>query len=157
MFVKRDARRSIDKVPILLPSVALKENMNSEVASATESSNKALLKNLQCYESHPVVQRARQDNPQAFVRPLALYWDGVQYTINDSFLGFYVTDVLSEQKFLSFLLRRALICFKPSTKTRDILKIRVATKVKMRCANAGAGDGALCTPYCSPGPTIWST
>ena len=139
MFIKRDARRSIDKVPILLPSVALKENMTPEVASATESSNKALLKNLQCYESHPVVQRARQDNPQAFVRPLALYWDGVQYTINDSLLGFYVTDVLSEQKFLSFLLRRALICFKPSTKTRDILKIRVATKVKMRCANAGAG------------------
>ena len=111
MFVKRDARRSVEKVPILLPSTAMREFLPPEVTKATELTGDATLRGLECYSCHPTVQSASRGSPSTVVRPLALYWDGVQYSINDSFMGFYVTDVLSEQKFLSFILRRALCCF----------------------------------------------
>ena len=57
------------------------------------------------YDNHPVVQAARASGIKANVWPVALYWDGVAYTKNDSFMAFYVTDLLTSQKFLSFLLR----------------------------------------------------
>ena len=104
MFLKRDARRSVEQVPVLLPSTALTEFVTAEVSRSTELSD-ATLRGLECYKSHPVVQRASRETPGTLVRPLALYWDGVQYSINDNFMGFYITDILSGQKFLSFLLR----------------------------------------------------
>lgn len=107
MFLKRDARRSVEQVPVLLPSTALTEFVTAEVSRSTELSD-ATLRGLECYKSHPVVQRASRETPGTLVRPLALNWDGVQYSINDNFMGFYITDILSGQKFLSFLLRQFL-------------------------------------------------
>ena len=57
------------------------------------------------YDAHPVVCKAKSEGFEHVVRPVALYWDGVAYTKHDSFMGFYVTDILSSQKFLSFLIR----------------------------------------------------
>lgn len=62
------------------------------------------------YHQHPVVLQAVEEGFPTRVRPIALYWDGVSYTKNDSFMGFYVTDILTSQKFVSFLLRAALSC-----------------------------------------------
>lgn len=99
---KRESRRTCSGVAMYLPSTALAEYVTPDMGVS-----KYTLRGLESFDQHPVVLRARADGRA--VRPLALYWDGVQYTNHDSFMGFYVTDLLSEQKFLSFLIRPRLI------------------------------------------------
>ncbi|CAE7276648.1 unnamed protein product [Symbiodinium sp. CCMP2456] len=64
-----------------------------------------MVQGLPAYDNHPVVRRARAAGQESLVRPLGLYWDGVRYSVHSSFTGFYITDILSGQKFVSFLLR----------------------------------------------------
>jgi hypothetical protein len=40
--------------------------------------------------------------------PISLYYDGVQYSNNDSFLGYYVQNLLTRQKYLIAAIRRGL-------------------------------------------------
>ena len=109
MFVKRESRRSVEQVPIYLPSTAFNQFLTEEMLNfCTHDSRAAFEKivgGLDNYDNHPIVARARAENFQWPVRPVALYWDGVSYTNHDSFMGFYITDILSGQKFLSFLVR----------------------------------------------------
>ncbi|CAE7837060.1 unnamed protein product [Symbiodinium sp. CCMP2592] len=111
LFEKRQSRRVAEKVPIMLPSTLFRKFVEvPSVQSKDEINFRKMLHNLPCYDNHPVVQRARAAGNTELVRPIALYWDGVRYSVHDSFTGFYVTDILSEQKFVSFLLRSEDMC-----------------------------------------------
>ena len=106
MFVKRDACRSSESIPIFLPSKAFQTFLTTEMLENHPKKDVArVLGGLDSYDAHPVVEAAKHEGFKNLVRPVALYWDGVAYTKNDSFFAFYVTDILSTQKFLSFLLR----------------------------------------------------
>ena len=109
LFVKREGRRSTEAVPMVLPSTLFRDFVETkEVLDKSAANYDTLLKGLPCYEEHPLVQQFRADGAEHSLRPVAIYWDGVQYSVHDSFTGFYVTDILSQQKFVSFLLRWAL-------------------------------------------------
>lgn len=104
MCIKREARRAKQEIPVYMPSQAFKDHVEA-TAGQTETNMPRLIGNISSYWNHPVVVKAMQENNQTMVRPIALCWDGVQYTKRDSFMGFYVTDILSNKKFLSFLVR----------------------------------------------------
>jgi hypothetical protein len=61
-----------------------------------------------CYGDHPVVQE--HGTPEAPVRPMAIFIDGLPYAIDDSVLGFWVTDVISNCRHLTCVLRKRLMC-----------------------------------------------
>ena len=99
----------------MLPSTLFSKFVEHAGVLSKDAENfRKMLEDLPCYDNHPVVQRARAAGNMKLVRPIALYWDGVRYSVHDSFTGFYVTDILSGQKFVSFLLRsstpKKLIC-----------------------------------------------
>lgn len=103
---KRDSCRTVEAIPMYLPSTAFNDYITDEmVHNVSESHFRKVVGGLDNYKHHPVVQAARASHIRTKVRPIALYWDGVAYTKNDSFMAFYVTDLLTSQKFLSFLLR----------------------------------------------------
>ena len=104
MYVKRETRRVEQDIPVYLPSQAFKDYVD-DLAAQTWPNMPRLVGDIGIYKNHPVVVQAELENNQITVRPIALYWDGVQYTNHDSFMGFYVTNILSGQKFLSFLVR----------------------------------------------------
>ena len=57
------------------------------------------------YVNHPVVQKAfREGFRQEQIVPLSVYFDGVQYTKNENFLGFYMTNLRSGKQQLVWLL-----------------------------------------------------
>ena len=106
LFEKRQSRRVSEKIPIMLPSTLFSKFVEHAGVLSKDAENfRKMLEDLPCYDNHPVVQRARAAGNMKLVRPIALYWDGVRYSVHDSFTGFYVTDILSGQKFVSFLLR----------------------------------------------------
>ncbi|CAJ1386233.1 unnamed protein product, partial [Effrenium voratum] len=109
MYVKRETRRVEQDIPVYLPSQAFKDYVD-DLAAQTWANMPRLVGDIGIYKNHPVVVQAELENNQITVRPIALYWDGVQYTNHDSFMGFYVTDILSGQKFLSFLVRSDEMC-----------------------------------------------
>lgn len=119
MFVKRESRRCSEPIPINMPSTAFKTFLTEEMLDGNSKGAKEIFDRivggLANYDEHPVVVQARRENFPRPVRPIALYWDGVLYSKHDSFMGFYVTDILSSQKFLSFLVRTwtALACCFP--------------------------------------------
>ena len=109
VYVKRESRRSNIEIPVYLPSTALDHYITEDMLDVKSNKNKAAfdyaVAGVDNYDAHPVVCKAKSEGFEHVVRPVALYWDGVAYTKHDSFMGFYVTDILSSQKFLSFLIR----------------------------------------------------
>lgn len=109
VYSKRESRRDNIDVPVYLPSTAFKHYITEEMMDFSSETNQlafeTAVRGLDNYSSHPVVCKAKADGFGNVVRPIALYWDGVAYTKHDSFMGFYVTDILTSQKFLSFLIR----------------------------------------------------
>ena len=103
---KRESQRRVSQVPIYLPSSALAKYITKEmIENTSEKQLSNTVGGVSAYNNHPLVHSAKLMGYGKVVRPLALYWDGVVYTKNDTFFAFYVTDMLSSQKFLSFLLR----------------------------------------------------
>jgi hypothetical protein len=61
------------------------------------------------FAENPVVRDALAAGYTAEqILPVSLYWDGVKFTKNESFVGFYCDDMLSRRKFLVAALRRDL-------------------------------------------------
>lgn len=110
MHLKRESRRSYEKVPVYLPSSALGKFVTADMYDHPLEDFQMHVSEIASYEDHPVVVQARSENFRGLVRPLAIYWDGVAYTKNDSFTAFYCTDTLTGQKFLSFLVRSEEMC-----------------------------------------------
>ncbi|CAE7513217.1 unnamed protein product, partial [Symbiodinium pilosum] len=77
LYQKREARRTSEKIPIMLPSKLLEKFVFKDEVYKKDDVNLAkYLQGLPCYEQHPVVRRARANRESEIVRPLALYWDG---------------------------------------------------------------------------------
>jgi len=58
------------------------------------------------YRQHPVVLAAAGQP----VLPLALYVDGVPFTVHDSFLGFWIYNLITERRHLVAVLRKSQMC-----------------------------------------------
>ena len=145
MHLKREARRCLEKVPIFLPSTAFAKFVTDDMYDHPQSDFDRHIAEVDSYSEHPVVLASKADGFAGKVRPIAIYWDGVAYTKNDSFTGFYVTDILTSQKFLSFLVRAIL---------RSKFDMRShGREAARRCANVDAGGGALSSPSCGRGQT----
>ena len=110
MFTKREARRTVESVPLFLPSKAFEKYLTPNLLQHPLDDFQEVVGQLDGYLNHPVVQAAKAEGLESLVRPIAVYWDGVAYTKNDSFWAFYCTDILTRQKFLSFLLRSEEMC-----------------------------------------------
>ncbi|CAE6971965.1 unnamed protein product [Symbiodinium sp. CCMP2592] len=108
LFMKRETRRVNERVPMMLPSKLFELFVEKPEVLSKSEKRYEFFNGLSCFEQHPVVSQARSQGIP--VRPIALYWDGVRYSVHDSFTGFFVTDLLSEQKFLSFLLSGLDMC-----------------------------------------------
>ena len=58
------------------------------------------------YEHHPVTVEAFNTGfRREHVVPLSVYFDGVQYSKNENFLGFYITNLRTQRQRLVWLLR----------------------------------------------------
>ncbi|CAE7376332.1 unnamed protein product, partial [Symbiodinium microadriaticum] len=63
------------------------------------------------YEGHPVAQKAFAEGfRREHVVPVSVYFDGVQYTKNENFLGFYMTNLRTGKQQLVWLLRLSELC-----------------------------------------------
>lgn len=111
IHLKREARRTSAQIPIYLPSKAFQKFITEKMIRDHPPADFArVIGEIDLYVNHPVVLGAQAEGLKTPVRPVALYWDGVVYTKNDSFFAFYVTDILTTQKCCSFLLRLSLSC-----------------------------------------------
>ena len=112
-FNKHSCIRTQARVPMNLPSRALKRDaaaggLNCEVATGIFPMAPAAFGPV--YEQHPAVVRCRQQGmPESKIRPVALYWDGVQYGKKQSFVAMPCHDLKANKKHLCFLIRVALI------------------------------------------------
>ncbi|CAE7212809.1 unnamed protein product [Symbiodinium sp. CCMP2592] len=63
------------------------------------------------YEGHPVAQKAFAEGfRREHVVPVSVYFDGVQYSKNENFLGFYMTNLRTRKQQLVWLLRLSELC-----------------------------------------------
>ena len=156
LFLKREVRRVNEKVPMMLPSKLFELFVEKPEVMSKSAKRYELFTGLPCFEEHPVVLNARSQGIP--VRPIALYWDGVSYSVHDSFTGFFVTDLLSEQKFLSFLLSN-LRCMQPPMSLdataafiHHHLGFCCQTKEARICVNVDAVAGVPCIRLSWNGP-----
>jgi len=91
MYLRKGTIREVVDVSIRLPSTIVHHEYQQIVDP------EALKLQTESYLLHPVVRTNATALP---VLPVALYWDGVEYTANDSFLGFYLRDLISRKVFL---------------------------------------------------------
>ena len=120
VYIKKDTRRSVVPIALCLPSKEIRENVC--IPEFLESPDLPKLDSLQSQlEGHPAFERAMElKTDEKWIRPIALYADGVQYTKQDSFFGISVIDLLTGLSFLCVLLRALAIfnteasyCFEP--------------------------------------------
>ena len=60
-----------------------------------------------CYHHHPVVSGAQEGE---CVFPVAIYIDGVPYSITDSVIGIWLINILDGRRYLVSVLRKRLLC-----------------------------------------------
>ncbi len=61
------------------------------------------------FSTHPVVVDALSSGwERKQIVPVSLYWDGVQYTKNDTFMGFYCENMFTKTKYMLCILRSKL-------------------------------------------------
>ena len=106
MSSKKSVGRSVQEHPLRLPSAMIRDELSG--------TDPATLANLlerdsayrSLYDNHPVTREAMQDGlPVERIVPLSVYFDGVQYTQNENFLGFYITNLRTRKLRLVWLLR----------------------------------------------------
>ena len=112
MYLKKSVGRTLVHHPTRVTSVMIRNELlqlgvlgpNADPASVAQfTAQDAALGPL--YESHPVtVQALREGFRREHIIPLSVYFDGVQYTQNENFLGFYVTNLRTGKQRLVWLL-----------------------------------------------------
>ncbi|CAE7222610.1 unnamed protein product [Symbiodinium sp. CCMP2592] len=119
-----NCKKSFGRVSVQHPTRATSDLLRCELndlglLGSGASANSKLLKDhldadkgyWDLYCTHPVVQKAFQEGfRQEHVVPLSVYFDGVQYTKNENFLGFYMTNLRSGKQQLVWLLRLSELC-----------------------------------------------
>ena len=113
MQCKRSIGRTTVQHPIRMASSLIREELRNLQLLGESSRPEAVAEYLQgdsmlgdLYEKHPVTLGALRDGfERQHIVPLSIYFDGVQYTKNDNFLGFYMTSLRTKQQRLLWLLR----------------------------------------------------
>ena len=94
----REELRSLNLLGSSKPS---KETVDEFLANDHELGDK--------YANHPVTQEALNEGfTYEQIQPISVYFDGVQYSKNENFLGFYVANLRTRQQRLVWLLRGLL-------------------------------------------------
>ena len=114
MYLKKSVGRTVVDHPTRVASIMIRQELTklgflgsqppepADVSSFLEPD--ASLSDL--YIKHPVTIKAfEQGFKQEHVVPISVYFDGVQYTKNENFLGFYVTNLRTGVQRLVWLLR----------------------------------------------------
>ena len=109
MFSKKSISREVVSHPTRVTSEMIRAELTSlgllgpEMETTGLSKADAELGDL--FLRHPVTVAAREDGfCWEHIVPLSVYFDGVQYTNNESFLGFYVTNLRTKKQRLIWLL-----------------------------------------------------
>lgn len=99
--------RTSTQIPMRLPTQCLAEEC-SDVLSKPEPSGEdtCVHAGIEKYKSHPVVQRAMRDNVHwSRVIPVAIYFDGVQYSKRDSFMVLQTRNLRTNESHLTCVIR----------------------------------------------------
>ena len=97
LFDKKTAERLETRVPVHLPSRIMLEQLESFAEPSETQEDACAHEHLDCRKwlDHPVRQRHKDLLPASRIRPVALYWDSVQYNERDSFFGLYMRDLFT--------------------------------------------------------------
>lgn len=109
-FIKSENRRGTTSQPIRTPSNVFEQYVNEPTVLQQRPLRQSYLEDLgDKFYQHPLTRKALQKKvPLERIRPVGIYFDGVQYTNNDSFLGISVNDILTGLSFLCVLIRATL-------------------------------------------------
>jgi hypothetical protein len=62
------------------------------------------------YTEHPVVVACPDGSPEGLVHPGSVYLDGVPYANNDSVIGVWIENIISQKRYLVLVLRKKIVC-----------------------------------------------
>ena len=104
VFTKQSCTRESIDFPVYLPSRSIGQIVQSEPQKNDDELDASLFSPY--FWNHPVTIRAREQGlPLQKIRPVALYWDGVAYNKKQTFIAMYLTDIISGEKHLVFVIR----------------------------------------------------
>lgn len=103
MFNKITSERVVCSTPIRLPSAIFEEHFSSVAQSSEPKELATDHLDFRKWQDHPVRTRHKNSYPRSRIRPVALYWDGVQYSQRDNFFGLYMRDLLTNISHLMVL------------------------------------------------------
>ena len=112
MYSKKAIGRQVVKHPTRVTSKMIRQELLNLKVLGPDATSSAICEFLQSdcslgdlYWNHPVTQQALSEGfkPEHIV-PLSVYFDGVVYSKNESFLGFYVTNLRAGKQRLVWLL-----------------------------------------------------
>ena len=121
MYLKKSVGRTSVAHPTRITSCMIRRELHELGIlgpRSTPDAVAAFLKNDgtfgELYENHPVTRQALSEGfRKEHIIPLSVYFDGVQYTQNENFLGFYVTNLRTGKQRLVWLLRLLVALEKP--------------------------------------------
>jgi hypothetical protein len=108
---KRESIRKPASISLRLPHECMTDDHTADTAAM-----QSFLDENPHFREHTVFKAALQDGRSVSeVLPCSLYWDGVRYTKNDAFIGFYCENLLSKRKYLICAVRPSLRTSLPPT------------------------------------------
>jgi hypothetical protein len=105
-YEKKTSHRTIQQVPIMLPSMIFQEAFANHVEPNDVMEPRESKARYDCekLENHPVVLSAKAKLLHwSRVQVCAIYWDGVQYTKRDSFHALYLLNLRTGEKHIVFI------------------------------------------------------
>ena len=105
LFNKHTGERVECNIPMHLPSAIFEEQFSSDTQSSETEQPTLEHLNFSKWQDHPVRIRHKGSVHWSRIRPVSLYWDGVQYTIRDTFFGLYMRDLITNVSHLIVLVR----------------------------------------------------
>ena len=113
MYSKKSIGRELVEHPTRITSSLIRNELTCLQILGPEMSDEACAKSLpgdhelgDQYHEHPITVQAFKDGFRAeHIVPLSIYCDGVQYSVNENFIGFYVCNLRTKRSQLLWLLR----------------------------------------------------
>ena len=105
VYSPAEGARITRPVCTLPPQLTLEDECNS-YADFDSALAKYVADMPPAYTTHPVVEKS----PPGTVLPLAMYMDGVQYTVRGNLIGVWLVNMVSERRHLVLTLRKGVVC-----------------------------------------------
>jgi hypothetical protein len=107
MYEKRTCIRTASSLLCRLPHECIIDDAQLDIGRTAQFRSECP----SFFETDTVKSCLRNGFQPAEIIPISIYWDGVMYTKNDSFIGFYVENLYSKRKYLLATLRVRLSGF----------------------------------------------